>query len=319
MPVGNDLWVKGTVEAVKWAVGAGLPVIASIGMNTWELVLWAIGEYRGDGMVLCPPVSEGEREKWIGKVAEDFRLGSCNLAWVFISQRAKGRGKKSWWEERDRLAFELARFLVPVSVREAGRWDRLLSSFTGDRIVNRDFQVRYSERKESYKGYFRMEEIIRERGRWEYFTHWTRRWYGPWPGEASADYYEAVVSSGDEYPRSAFRTLERIIVEGRIRASGRHIRGGVPAVSFTSLEPCEAIKLMRWRKRYVMPTFEPYGIAVKRGARASQGIFPVRYVQSKDKVEDDEPTLIQGYGKGEWRKEAEWRSVGDFDLSGLES
>ena len=58
-PVGTDPWIRNTIDAVKFAVDSGSPVIASIGMNTWELVLWAVGECDGSAIILCP-IKKGE-------------------------------------------------------------------------------------------------------------------------------------------------------------------------------------------------------------------------------------------------------------------
>jgi hypothetical protein len=87
-------------------------------------------------------------------------------------------------------------------------------------------------------------------------------------------------------------------------------------VAFTALAPSEAVPLMRWRKRYVRPTFEPYGIAICKMAAMDLGIRPVTYVESGSAASGDS-VLTQGYGKGDWPREAEWRALGDVDLNAL--
>jgi hypothetical protein len=153
---------------------------------------------------------------------------------------------------------------------------------------------------------------------WPYLTHWTRRCYGPWPGEKAADFYRHLAQSGDEYPRSARATLGRILEELRIRSSSERIRGGEVVVAFTALSPAEALPLMKWRPRYVRPTFEPYGICIHRKAAQTAGIQPVEYLPHEIKSHATPRALQQGFGRGLWPVEAEWRALGDVDLSKID-
>ncbi len=153
---------------------------------------------------------------------------------------------------------------------------------------------------------------------WNYLVHWTRTFYGPWPGESRADYYQAVVQSRGEYCRTAFKTLIRVLQEDKIRGSDKIYRGHFRAISFTELELEEAIKLMRWDNRRTGYLLEPFGIAIDKQTAKELGAHPViydlpttyKYLNSEQKL------FFQSKGQKEiWEQEKEWRIIGDIDLS----
>jgi hypothetical protein len=278
-------------------------------MNTWELCLWAIGEYNGKGIILIPEDERIDLERKARAIADDFGLDFDHHAW--IPTPSKGRGRKSWWESRDNLAIELASTIYPVSIRSGGGLEERIRSVEACRRIDGAFRVEYqSKRQRTYPI-----EIPREcfpTPAWPYLTHWTCRHYGPWPGEKSVDYYRDIACSGDVYPRSASHTLRRLLGENLLRGSSNHIRGNNRVVAFTSLEPSQAMGLMRWR-----PTFEPFGIAIHIRAADALGIRPVEYVRPEENPGASDPGFLQGYGTGDWPAEAEWRAPGDIDLSRL--
>ncbi|MCX6644777.1 MAG: hypothetical protein NTY09_00215, partial [bacterium] len=296
-------------------------------MNTWELVLWAVVEYGGKAIVICPIDSQNSIEEAIVEIAVNFNLNPTEHTWAFISAKGargdnKSRSEKFWWKERDRLAIDLAEKIVPVSVRIDGSMKVLIdeSIITG-KIVDYSHQFKYSTDSKGAQKLV-VPESCPDFENWYYLTHWTCRTYDPWPGETKSDFYRAIANSRNEYPRSASCTLKRILAENRLRASGNHIRRETPVVAFTSLEPVDALKLMKWRKRYVRPTFEPYGIAIFYRSAMRAGIRMVTYVKNGEGQSGEEkpdtnapPELLQGYGIGDWPKELEWRSVGDLDLN----
>ncbi len=317
-PLGSDEWVRNSVDACKHLIGNGRPLIASIGMNTWELILWSIGEFNGRGIIICPVKSTGSIENSIEKISCDFNLNPDNHTWAFIPVPQNSRSEKSWWTDRDQLAFEIAGNILPVSIRDGGCLDTLIGKELdkSEKSVDLIFKTGYKPGPKE-----RTKLVVPESCpvflNWYHLTHWTCRTYKPWPGEKSSDFFRAIVNSRTEYPRSASCTLKRILAENRLRASGSHIRNETPVVALTSLEPCDALKLMKWRKRYVRPTFEPYGIAIFYRPAMKMGIRLVKYSGPDEDRNDADiaPELTQGYGKGDWPKEQEWRSIGDVDLS----
>jgi hypothetical protein len=195
------------------------------------------------------------------------------------------------------------------------------NEFSGKEVLGR-FWVAHEDRSESlsYKvNPDAVDENITNTGR-EYLIHWTRAVNGAWPTERAIDYYRALLAS-DSYPRDALNTLCNILRAGVVKASGRHMPGSEPTVSFTGLSPCDALPLMRWRARYREMSFEPYGIGVRRGRAHELGVRPVEYYQGKRPSEKHESHLwlTQSLGeKGDWGREEEYRHLGDFPIANLD-
>ena len=316
-PVGNDPWVRKTLEAVKSAIEKGYAIVSSVGMNTWELSLWATGEYGGNGVVLLPIEKNRNEKITIEKLTVDFELRPERFGFYFLESGIKTRSSKSWWDSRDETSISIADIVMPVSIRAKGRWSQFIESINPE-IIDDSFRISYSQKGKGKGLEFRIPDEIPRRENWDYLTHWTRRFYEPWPGEKSSDFYRAIVSSGNEYPRTASATLQKILSDRILRGSGARIRGGTPVVAFTSLEPRDAIGLMKWRSRYVRYTFEPYGIAIRKSAAVSLGMRQVEYVSNRKNAVKEDAEFIQGYSKGDWPKEAEWRFAGDLNLNLLD-
>jgi hypothetical protein len=92
-------------------------------------------------------------------------------------------------------------------------------------------------------------------------------------------------------------------------------------VSFSALKPLEAVKLMRWRRRYVCYSFEPYGVAIRADIADAAGLRPVIYGDDElySRLADSDRPFFQSRGSkvSDWRPEAEWRHLGDFNLPKL--
>lgn len=332
-PCGDDNWVRSSVSAVRYLVDKGSPVIVSVGMNIWELTLWAVSSLSGDCVILLPGRKESDFQTRCDSVIRDFNLKSEKAVFVGVTVDSHKRGAKNWWDERDKLAFDMAYEITPVSIRDTGRWSGMLQSPDISRKkLNNSFRVKYKEKGKVSKLAIEMPScgIIHD---WDFVTHWTKRSYGPFPSERPYDYYSDIVSSGDKYARDAEAALVNIITTGKIYGSLGNVKGGSAAVSFTGLAPSDAVKLMTWRKRKVCYTFEPYGIAIRKSAAINSGIKPVLYIKREKtnvKREKNNPIdnthadpdefntpdeLTQGYSKGEWFREDEYRYIGDLDLN----
>jgi len=318
-PFGNDPWVKNTVAAVQAASDAGFTLICSLGMNTWELSLWAAAEKKCKLIILIPSEKRKSQPAYAQEIAEDFNIDPANCLWLSLPPTPGSRGAKGWWEQRDSIAFSLAHRLYPICIRPGGNWDSLLHSpEAAAKEIMDEYKAPYPKAPKSIPILpkdFKVPEIRP----WTYLTHWTRRCYGPWPGETSSDYYRALAASGDDYPRSAYATLIRILRELRIRGSSARIRGGADVVAFTAIPLDEALGLMKWRGRFARPTFEPYGICVDRKAAYAAGIKPVEYLPQGLASSTVPEALQQGFGRGFWPAEAEWRAVGDVNLAEIDA
>lgn len=331
-PQGDDLWVRSTLAAVQDAIRRDFSIIGSIGFNTWELVAWATGRHNGKLLIYVPfpyeknlnlagTTATRDRPALEDMICREFALPAQRVEFIFQQPGLRRGTKKTFWPERDRDIVRLADVLYPVSLRPGGGLEMLVAEASAEKDMCRKYQIVYQQcrRQSVLQPYSSRACSSLPDAVGEYLTHWTRAANSKWPGETCAEYYRDITLANDHYPRSALDTLQRILREHLLRASPTHIRGGFPVVSFTALAPHEALHLMRWRRRYVRWSFEPYGIAIRNDAALAAGMRPVIYGTPADYQclpEPDRP-FFQNIGMrgGDWLPEKEWRHHGDFDLS----
>lgn len=325
-PPGDAAWVRSTLAATEHFARQGHTLITSVGMCTWELVLWKAATHVAPLDVLCPVPRHSTEARVVDELCEQFALCRDRVQWKFLRSAGRSERLKDTWQERDRLAVMSADVICPVSVRSGGKLDRWLSH--PDVLAHRELRFRVPfERARVGPVAARFDSDIDRSGLppgQRLVMHFTRSSDGPWPGERKHDYYRALAEGGTGYPRDGFCTLRRIVREARIRASSLRIRGGVPTVSLTALDPRDALGLVRWRKRFARYAFEPYAIGLPERAAERLGARPVIYdtgsARRPRSSSDDDPLLAfrQGRGtRGDWEAEQEWRLVGDLDLSAL--
>ncbi len=153
----------------------------------------------------------------------------------------------------------------------------------------------------------------------EYLFHFTRSCPGPWPGQELFDYYRALVDRDRNSGHTAFDTLIRILIEGRLRGSDRLTRGPAKAVSFTACGPAQLSELIKWRRALIRWTMEPYGLAVPRETLIELGAEPVVYGDGSvwRRLPEDQRYRFQLHRppKTDWSREKEWRLAGDLNLA----
>ena len=323
-PLGSDEWIKATYQAAREVVSNDTVVITSIGMNTWEFLVWAVSENGGRQIILIPVDDRDDEHHIRDSLLEDFELDPDKIGFMFYKSAKKGSRHKSAWNERDRLVVSLANQLYPVSLRPNGNLDKLIRENPSKlSTASLKYTVPYNPIILPEHVSLTEAELLPEvrNLNWNYITHFTRSTYAPWPGETSAQFYRDVFNSENSYPRSAFDSLKRIVAVQKIWGSFHHIRGGHKVVAFTELSPAEAISLIRWRRRYVRWSFEPYGIAVDRDYARQIGIRPVIYDipdHYQDLDQSDKP-FYQNPGEkgGDWEPEQEWRYNGNLLLNDI--
>ena len=159
---------------------------------------------------------------------------------------------------------------------------------------------------------------------WEFLAHTTRACPGPWPDESFEHYADSLVESRPDADHSTLSTLRRIVGQKRLIASGKTIRGGCPAVSFTACPLENLPALHRYRTHRVRWDFEPYGLCLRRSWLQSRGVRPVQYGNEalwQSLTEDERPFFQLAVGESgiDWTIEQEWRAVGDVSLKDLTS
>jgi hypothetical protein len=320
-PIGSDQWIQNSLRAVKRAAASGYTLLTSVGMNSWEMVLF-LASHCGAGREVLIPLPEGETpEQSKAFFGRQFRLDNSLTEWRMIKTGKHQDPDHSFQQERDRLIIQEADVIYPISIRKGGNLDRLIREARRSGMEVRDaFATEYSEHLHRCKIEIDRQKIDPEADRLldEYVIHWTKAGNRAWPGETMYDYYRDIIGSASRYPRSGLDTLLRIFSEGRIRATAKHYREGVSAVAFSSLRPGEAIGLMKWRTRYREMSFEPYGVAIRKSYAETIGIRKVFYGNPDmyHYLEERDRPYFQSVGvKGYWVPEREYRHVGDVNLS----
>jgi len=317
-PVGNDAWIQATVRAVRELTRHPNTIICSEKPATWDLVTYlaAQSDMAVRLLVMADDTRTGHRA--YDRLLENFALDRNRTTSLYLGTGSVSQPKKNW-RLRDRRAFEKADLIYPVSIRPGGKLARLLESASFRDKIRDDFRIPWRAYGDTgclpaYKLSGRSTTPFPP-GSW--LTHWTRSSPGPWPGEKARDFYRDLLKDTGHYVRSAERTLGRILTERRVRGSSWRVTGGGTVVSLTALSAEETIPLIRWRKRFVRYSFEPYGFAVRLAAAVALGAREVRYVADGG-VHPSERIFQHSPGtRGDWTREKEWRIRGDFDLGRL--
>jgi hypothetical protein len=179
-------------------------------------------------------------------------------------------------------------------------------------------------------------ELLEEPGgddvTWPYLTHCTRGRDGPWPGQSTEQYWDELLWDHPDADHGPLETLRRIIRSRRLIGSGQGIRGGAKVVCWTEIPFQELARFRVYRPHRVRWDFCPYGICVDRQWLVDRGARPVIYAPSShwdDLSEGDRPffqalsTRQAGHPTDpthtsmDWRREREWRTLGDLALDDL--
>ncbi|MBN1293589.1 MAG: hypothetical protein JXB48_17245 [Candidatus Latescibacteria bacterium] len=311
-PIGSDPWVQATVYAIKKFAEKNNTVVCSTEPSPWSLTTYLAGTLGLNIELIVRHSENGEGKKAFNDILENYNFDCSRTQPHFIQQLSgKKLTEKATWQIRDRVALELADVIYPISVRPGGRLDKLLQDNKIEPKVNNDFRIEWSRGGDRPSYRFKNRIINSLHGDW--LIHWTCASPGPWPGEKSWQFYRDLLTNPDTYVRSAGATLARIVNEECVRGSSWKISGDDPAVAFTAQSIAEALPLMRWRKRFVRYTFEPYGIAVKKSALIDFGAREVSYEQIE--LSDNKPDKLFIHAPGEitdWSLEKEWRVPGDL-------
>jgi hypothetical protein len=310
-PCKKTPWIVNSTKAIIWIRKENHTLITSVGLSTWEVLITLGLKYSLKQIVIIPADSIEQYNRKLDYYKNQFDFDNSISTLPLILQTIS---KNELLFARDEKIIELSDVLLPVSIRKNGNFHKKLKETK--KIINDNFSIPYNSKH--YEGSkYQIEKIIKNNSFTSnnYLIHWTRRCKSNWPDENLLTYYLDIFKS-DEYPRSGFETLRHIFDKRVIIASNRHMVKGFSCVSFTDSSVIEFVKLMKWRKRYVEYSFEPYGIGIEREYGILSGITKVTYVSDKKHIENKDSWKYQTIGnKGDWRKENEYRYKGDFDLS----
>ncbi|MFC1694378.1 hypothetical protein ACFL1R_12845 [Candidatus Latescibacterota bacterium] len=318
-PVGNDQWVKGTIRAMQSLKTNNIHshILCSTEPSPWNLVTYLAGKSSMKVKLIIKSKEDKSGRIEFSRLIEEYTLNENLTQPIFLGEGSSGHPKELW-PKRDRLALTLADEVYPVSIRPGGRLDTLLREIPFTAKVRNDFRIDWTKPGRRLVYNFENSPVnLLPPGEW--LIHWTHTSPGPWQGEKAWEYYRDLVASPENYVRSAQETLIRIITEQKIRSTTWRFPDNEPAVSFTSLDPGDAVKLMRWRKRFVRYSFEPFGIGIKKSILVKMGAGEVTYRNGRSCLATPNRFFSQSAGKqGDWTREKEWRIRNDLCLGVVE-
>jgi len=162
---------------------------------------------------------------------------------------------------------------------------------------------------------------------WQFLTHCTREQAAGWPDQDERQYERELILEPAACDRSALGALRRILIQQRLIATTRVVRGRTPVVSFTAVPLLELPALRVFRPHLGRWDFEPYGICLRREWLAARGAQAVCYgdeARWQSLAERERPFFQlhrsrprKSRAEIDWSVEREWRHVGDVDLSEL--
>ncbi len=353
-------WLKKTVKLVKDAIARQWTLVSGYGPVPYLVVSW-LAKGSGlivvcDGPLpsMSPP---NVQERFQTEFSEIFDMNHT----LFLSGFSPGvlPKPKLRWVIRDEMAAELAEILLPGSVRPRGNMARILESakLRGKEVVDQggNSSDHCSHSKDcldlGLKRYYQRVSVIgpaihRNKGSGnsaEFKTkrsvdpfvsdfelrdlkgglliHYTRACVGPWPGQSWAANLSDLISNSPGCAHDAVDTLIRIVMERKIRATGKWTRGSAPVVSFTEIEPGNFGLIQKWRPGLMRHTFEPYGMAFSKKAMLDKGVRKVIYGSEADfrtMPQEAKPFFqLSSSGFNDWSAEKEWRMLGDLEFKNM--
>lgn len=158
--------------------------------------------------------------------------------------------------------------------------------------------------------------------RHDYLYHYTRACPGPWPAQSREAYHLELLSGQSGCEHSALDSLCRILLQQRLRAGDKMVKGEAAVVCWSARSPEDLAILRKWRSGLVRWTLEPYGIAVQRKALRKLGAKPAIY-SSPSRYGRLKPADRYRYQRHDpphcdWKQEREWRLAGDLELVHLD-
>jgi len=320
-PVGSDRWVHNTMQAVKYIKSNNYKLLSSVGMNTWEMLIYLASKNNIAQTIYLPAEENQDRYGVIEYYMRQFRLNPDLTDWRFVEIANIRKDYPLFQKKRDMQIINDADTVFPISLRPNSTLNSLLlNNKRSDLKIDEKYKAEYSKPEMPNKIEINRELLnpVIDKQLEGFIIHWTRTANNNWPSESLYDYYDVIASSENDYSHSARLTLIRILSENLLKASSRHYRKGISAVAFSELKPSDAVFLMKWRARYREMTFEPYGIAIRKTAAEKMGVRKVIYGDKKlyyNLTESDRPYCQSIGTKGYWAPEREWRFIGDIDLS----
>jgi hypothetical protein len=316
-PRGGDAWVQATVAAFDRLAGTTAVALVSTSPLMWDFAAFLAAASGMRIRFIIPDFDRGNAERKYRQLLTDFTIAHDRAEPVFLDT-PRAITKADVWRLRDLKALHMADVIYPVAITPEGRLDTLMRTESLKGEVRDTFRIDYSDKKPRMPRYDFASSSVNSLRPGNWLVHWTRSSPGPWPGETASSFFRDMLAQPDRYVRSARDTLMKILAERVIRSSTWKIPGTVPVVSLTENTPESALTLVKWRKRFVRYTYEPYGIAIRREALEPFGARAVTYAVSAPGP-DMGMWWYQSPGAiADWTREQEWRHPGDIRLDAID-
>ncbi|MDG2014772.1 MAG: hypothetical protein P8J33_14795, partial [Pirellulaceae bacterium] len=168
-----------------------------------------------------------------------------------------------------------------------------------------------------------LEPLLFPLGDWNenFLNHWTRHARHSWPDQSPLGRFDALFLNASQAV-GPLATLNRILAQQKLLASGRLISNGRRVVCFTEVPLKEFPKRRIFRSHLSRWDFEPWGISIRKNVLQGRGARKVQYLS--DAAENPNPlgesifqVRINRPERNDWSQEQEWRIEGDLDLRTL--
>lgn len=119
-------WVRQTLNAVDWVKENHLCLFTSIGMQTWEFLIYLAQSRKIEQVVLIPAANEHEFETLKELTMEQFNLDRSLVRFRPIKPKSSDCQNRTLFYDRDHVAVFEADVLIPVSIRANGHMENLI-------------------------------------------------------------------------------------------------------------------------------------------------------------------------------------------------
>ena len=133
LPCGNDSWIKAANNTVEQFVKSGYTLLTSIGLNTWEIIVHLTSIYNGD-QIICIADDNPNLDKTFNDLINRFNLNPEKTALICGDYKKSLSKPKTNWLNRDKMIFEMADLLVPVSIKRNGKLEKLI--YNSEKTIN---------------------------------------------------------------------------------------------------------------------------------------------------------------------------------------
>lgn len=330
-------WVRATREVSKWAVSQGWTLICGRGFPPHDLATCAYQIVGGNVETVDLPKPGRSRKSRLDALRRrDAQVIQTADVIVAVAVRTGGI-----MESEGLAALQCGKHLFAVkpnfrSIAVRGNWNLIdagahelsLAGVSSDADADVSGDRHPPDKKIPELAYFRLDlrgrhslSPVRKISESGILWHFARAMPGPWPGQIPHEYFADLVRRRPGAAHSGLDTLARILVEKKIRASSKIIRGGFPVVCLTEAAPATILSSRQFRSTLVRWDFEPFGIGIDIDSARHMGARAISYLPSDryaELPEADRPFFQKSEpGAKDFRHEREWRIAGDVDLAAL--